>query len=42
MPTVSQKGDIDPPDQVTSEAVRGFLTGAFRVSLIIIILVIAS
>ncbi|KAF7117524.1 hypothetical protein CNMCM5793_006546 [Aspergillus hiratsukae] len=30
MPTVSQKGDIDPPDEVTSEAVRGFLTGAFR------------
>ncbi|RHZ51869.1 uncharacterized protein CDV56_101020 [Aspergillus thermomutatus] len=30
MPTVSQKGDINPPDEVTSEAVQGFLTGAFR------------
>ncbi|KAH3264126.1 hypothetical protein KXW23_005249 [Aspergillus fumigatus] len=30
MPTSSQKGDINPPEEVTSEAVRGFLTGAFR------------
>ncbi|EAW08651.1 uncharacterized protein ACLA_095840 [Aspergillus clavatus NRRL 1] len=30
MPSASQKGDIDPPDEITSEAVQGFLTGAFR------------
>ncbi|KAH8431279.1 uncharacterized protein LDX57_008941 [Aspergillus melleus] len=29
-PPSSQKGDIEPPEEITSEAVRGFLTGAFR------------
>lgn len=32
MPAPSwERKDIDPPDQVTSEAVTGFLAGAFRV-----------
>lgn len=30
-PPSSHKGDIEPPEEITSEAVRGFLTGAFRV-----------
>ncbi|BCS17909.1 uncharacterized protein APUU_10737S [Aspergillus puulaauensis] len=29
-PPSSQKADIEPPDEITSEAVRGFLAGAFR------------
>ncbi|PLB49484.1 hypothetical protein P170DRAFT_437059 [Aspergillus steynii IBT 23096] len=29
-PPSSHKGDIEPPEEITSEAVRGFLTGAFR------------
>lgn len=26
-----QHGDIEPPDEVMTEAVKGFLAGAFRV-----------
>ncbi|KAL4918017.1 hypothetical protein BDW62DRAFT_70446 [Aspergillus aurantiobrunneus] len=29
-PPSSQKADIEPPEEITSEAVHGFLTGAFR------------
>lgn len=30
-PPSNQKQDIEPPDQITTEAVYGFLAGAFRV-----------
>lgn len=30
MPSPS-KGDIEPPDEITSEAAKGFLAGAFKV-----------
>lgn len=30
-PPSNQKGDIEPPEEVTTEAVKGFLAGAFRV-----------
>ncbi|KAL4801681.1 hypothetical protein BDV18DRAFT_71836 [Aspergillus unguis] len=29
-PPSSQRAEIEPPDEITHEAVRGFLTGAFR------------
>ncbi|KAL4877691.1 hypothetical protein BJY04DRAFT_221877 [Aspergillus karnatakaensis] len=29
-PPSSQRADVEPPEEITSEAVRGFLTGAFR------------
>ncbi|KAL2785670.1 hypothetical protein BJX66DRAFT_51771 [Aspergillus keveii] len=29
-PPSSQRSDVEPPEEITSEAVRGFLTGAFR------------
>ncbi|KKK22016.1 hypothetical protein P175DRAFT_0503534 [Aspergillus ochraceoroseus IBT 24754] len=29
-PPSSQRADIEPPEEITTEAVRGFLTGAFR------------
>ncbi|KAE8348109.1 hypothetical protein BDV28DRAFT_153231 [Aspergillus coremiiformis] len=29
-PPSAHRKDIEPPDEITSEAVRGFLTGAFR------------
>ncbi|KAL5334775.1 hypothetical protein BJX70DRAFT_402222 [Aspergillus crustosus] len=29
-PPSSLKADVEPPEEITSEAVRGFLTGAFR------------
>ncbi|PWY83013.1 hypothetical protein BO70DRAFT_429067 [Aspergillus heteromorphus CBS 117.55] len=29
-PPSYQKGDVEPPEEITSEAVRGFLMGAFR------------
>jgi hypothetical protein len=30
-PPSSQRADIQPPDQVTTEAIKGFATGALRV-----------
>lgn len=32
-PPSDQRHNVDPPEEITSEAVRGFLTGAFRVCL---------
>ncbi|KAL6231743.1 hypothetical protein BDW75DRAFT_35889 [Aspergillus navahoensis] len=29
-PPSSQRSDVEPPEEITSEAVRGFLMGAFR------------
>ncbi|KAL2815913.1 hypothetical protein BJX63DRAFT_430509 [Aspergillus granulosus] len=29
-PPSSQRADVEPPEEITSEAIRGFLTGAFR------------
>ncbi|KAL4989014.1 hypothetical protein BDW68DRAFT_157715 [Aspergillus falconensis] len=29
-PPSSQRADVEPPEEITSEAVRGFLMGAFR------------
>ncbi|KAL4782264.1 hypothetical protein BJX76DRAFT_292905 [Aspergillus varians] len=29
-PPSSHRADVEPPEEITSEAVRGFLTGAFR------------
>ncbi|KAL3432207.1 hypothetical protein BDV09DRAFT_198012 [Aspergillus tetrazonus] len=29
-PPSSQRADVEPPEEITSEAVRGFLAGAFR------------
>lgn len=28
----SSKGDIEPPDEITTEAAKGFLAGAFKVA----------
>lgn len=30
-PPSTHRKDVEPPEEITSEAVRGFLTGAFRV-----------
>ena len=31
LPPSNQKADFEPPEEITSEAVRGFLAGAFKV-----------